>query len=86
MKKYNLAESFYLLAFLNLVASGMCMTYRSVIVSDVELSVKKRVKQSFGLEVFKKKKYLVWCGATFIGVLGYLIPIVIIVSKKVSFR
>jgi len=58
------------------------MTYRSVIVSDVELSVKKRVKQSFGLDVFKKNKYLVWCGATFIGVLGYLIPIVIIVSKQ----
>lgn len=57
----------------------MCLSYRTVLVSE-KSSVKKRIKQSFGIEVLKEKEFLIWCGATFIGILGYLIPIIIIVS------
>lgn len=77
LKKYNLKEAFYLLALLNAIASFMCCSYRPVYKAS-KTKITSRIRQSFGFDVLKEKKFLIWCTATFVGILGYLIPIVII--------
>lgn len=77
LEEYDLKHSFYLLALLNVIASLCCLTYRPIIITK-STNIKDRIKKSFGFDVLRNKKYLIWCGATFIGVLGYIIPIVII--------
>ena len=109
LESTGLKEGFYFLSFLNLIASLMCLTYRTTIHSSctTNATLANRIKESFGLEVLKEKQFLVWCSATFIGktfdttqisvqnkynhkfhllsgILGYLIPIIVIVSYLLS--
>jgi hypothetical protein len=79
LDKAGLKESFYFLAALNFISALCCLTYTPMIPKLENISISNRVKECFGLEVFKKKNYLIWCLATFIGMFGYLIPIVNIV-------
>lgn len=76
LDKYNLAEAFYFLAGVNLIAALMALTYIPLLPQNKKESKLKRVKQSFGLKVFKKKKFSIWCIASLFGMLGYLIPVV----------
>lgn len=85
LQKYNLEQAFYLLALLNVVASFMCCSYRPVYKAS-KSKISSRIKESFGFDVLKEKKFLIWCAATFVAILGYLIPIVIIVSIRKYFK
>ena len=66
------------MSLLNLIAAMLCLTYKTVLPRS-KLDLRMRIKQSLGFEVLKKKKFMIWCAATFFGVVGYLIPIVVIV-------
>jgi hypothetical protein len=82
LEKYSLFETFYFLAFLNLITIFMAFTYKPIIItSDKNEKKIQRIKNSFGLEIFKKKKFLIWCIASIVCMFGYLIPVVIIVSR-----
>ena len=77
----GLQEAFYFLAVLNFISALCCTTYISLLPSPNYSSLSERVKEGFGLEVWKKPKFGIWCIATFFGMFGYLIPIVNIVSN-----
>jgi len=47
-------------------------------------TVGRRVRESMGSGVWKRPRYAVWCLATAVGMFGYLIPIVNIVSDSVG--
>lgn len=76
---YGLKATFLFLSILNFVTMLMAMTYRSMIPVVNHDKKRKKLKSSFGLEVIKKPKFVVFCVASFFGMLGYLIPIVNIV-------
>jgi hypothetical protein len=46
--------------------------------------LKNKVHDYFGLDVFKNKEFLVWTFASFIGILGNLIPIITMVCMIFS--
>lgn len=80
LNRFSLTEAFYFLGILNLIGGLMCCTYKSCIpVSLKDDSYLESVKDSFGLEVLKEYKYVVWCVASFIGMFGYMIPIITMV-------
>lgn len=82
---YGLKKTFLFLSFLNFFTMLMAMTYKPMIpVANHEKKIHK-LKSSFGLEVIKKPKFIVFCVASFFGMLGYLIPIVniVFVYKKI---
>ncbi len=83
LDKAGLRQAFQFLALLNLFSAFMCFTYKPLLPRDNHKeSISSRIKQIFGLQVFKSKRYLVWVFATAIAVFGYLIPIVNIVRKQ----
>lgn len=73
---YGLAETFYFLSAVNFLAALMALTYIPLLPQTRKESKLKRIKQSFGLKVFKKRKFTVWCIASLFGMFGYLIPVV----------
>jgi MFS family permease len=80
IKKHGLSATFFFLAGLNCITIFMVFTYRPVLRSAHKKSKLETIKQSFGFEILKKRRFIIWCIASFIGMLGYLIPIVNIVS------
>lgn len=82
LNKLGLTECFYFLAILNFLSALACMTYTSRLPNSHGETIVNRIKESMGIDVWKKPKYAVWCLATFVGMFGYLIPIVNIVIDK----
>jgi len=83
INKYGLAATFYFLAGLNCLTIFMAFTYRPVLRSTETKTKKEKIKQSLGIDILKNRRMIIWCIASFIGTLGYLIPIVNIVSSKI---
>ena len=83
INSYSLTGIFYFLSALNLVTILSAFSYKPLIRHDQNISKLKRIKNSFGLEILRKKKFVVWCVASFIGSFGWLIPIVNIVSYEI---
>jgi hypothetical protein len=73
---YGLSETFYFYTAVNIVSSMLCFTYIPCLPVDNEQTYGQRIIQSLGLDVFKKPKFVIWCIATFIGMFGWLIPII----------
>ncbi len=86
INKYGLAATFYFLAGLNSLTIFMAFTYRPVLRLSQKKTKFEKIKQSFGVEILKKRRFIIWCIASFIGTLGYLIPIVNIVSCAKEFN
>ena len=76
LDKYGLAETFYFLGGINFLAGLAAFTYIPLLPQIRKESVSSRIKQSFGLKVFKKHKFSIWCIASLFGMFGYLIPVV----------
>ncbi|RNA38147.1 monocarboxylate transporter 10 [Brachionus plicatilis] len=76
LDNYGLKATFLFLSILNFITMFMAMTYKPMIpVINHEKRIHK-LKSSFGLDVFEKPKFIIFCIASFFGMLGYLIPIV----------
>ncbi len=82
LDKFDLPEAFYFFTALNLISGLLCFLYTSRLPESENKSLVKRIKYGFGLDVFKKHKFVIWCLATFIAFFGWLIPIVNIVSLQ----
>jgi hypothetical protein len=79
MLKYGVPEAFYFLAGANSLVILGSLTFRPKLPRKQKESFAVKFKKSLALEVFKKTKFNIWCGASFIGYFGYMIPIVVIV-------
>ena len=80
LHRFSLTEAFYFFSLLNLIGGLACLTYKPIIpVSLKNNSYMQSIKQSFGLEVLKEYEYVIWCLASFIGMFGYLMPIMTMV-------
>lgn len=79
VKDGGLIGAFYFLSTLSFTTIIMSLAYIPVLPEDKSQSLEDRFRSSLGLEVFSKKKYVVWCVASFIGMFGYFIPVVTIV-------
>lgn len=76
----GLKMTFLMLAAVNAVGILAVFTYVTPEKSkDESNSFLKVIKKSLGTEIFKRKKFILWCVSTFIGKFGYLIPIINIV-------
>ncbi|CAF0800646.1 unnamed protein product [Brachionus calyciflorus] len=73
---YSLKGIFLFLSLLNFGTVLMAFTYIPLLPVHKHEKIIHQIKSSFGLEVFKKPKFAVWCIASFFGMFGYLIPIV----------
>lgn len=82
---YGLPETFYFFTALNLASSFLCLTYIPRLPVDKNLTRNQRIRLSFGTDVFKKPKFVIWCIATSIGMFGWLIPIINIVKTDHSY-
>ena len=81
LERYTLRETFYLLAGLNFLTVLMSFSYKSRLEpSDKNISKCSRIKSSFRKDVFKNNLYKIWCLSSFILMIGYLMPIVNIVT------
>ncbi len=81
LEHYNLKVTFFFLASLNFVCILMACTFRSILPENTSTSMLQKIKNGFGIEVLKKFKFVIWCVASFIAMIGYYIPIVNIVSN-----
>ena len=83
LRRYGLRETFFVLGALNFVTIIAAFTYRPQLPpSDTNLSSLSRLKKSFGMEVFRKRNFIIWMVSGFIGIFGYMIPIVYIVISS----
>ena len=80
---YGLKEAFIIFACMHVLSALLCLTYKSKLPEVVNLTKIDKLKRSFGIEVLKKPKFLIWCIASFIGTFGYFMPIVNIVRKLI---
>ena len=81
LKRYGLREAFYFFAFLNLISTLLCLFYTPRLPRNNDTKTRfQKIKHSFGIDVFKKPKFVIWSVASFFGFFGYLIPIINIVS------
>ena len=81
LRRYGLREAFYFFAFLNLVSTLLCMAYTPRLPTSNDAKTRsQKVRKSFGIDVFRKPKFVIWSVASFFGFFGYLIPIINIVS------
>lgn len=79
LERYSLIELFYLFVILHIISGILSFTFKPCLPIDLNSTYIERIKQSFGLEVLKKRKFLIWCIASSIGMFGYLMPILNIV-------
>ncbi len=84
LDKFDLPEAFYFFTCLNLISGLLCFVYTSQLPEIHNLSRTQRIKEGFGLDVFKNYRFVIWCSATFIGLFGWLIPIVNIASLQIN--
>lgn len=84
LDNYDLDKTFYLLAGINFIAALMALTYIPQLTQIRKVNKLQRVKQSFALKVFKKRRFVVWCIASLIGMFGYVIPVVNIDHHSIS--
>jgi MFS family permease len=82
IKHYSLKGLFYFLAALNLGSVLMAFTFLPLLPVSKDVKMLTRIKDSFGVEVLKKIKFLCWCIGTLIAMFGYLIPVYNIVWFK----
>ena len=82
LNNYGLKEAFYFLAASNFLAAVLSLMFKPMLPKSTEMKLIPRIKESFGLEVLKNKNFLIWCVASFIGMLGYLIPVINIVRNQ----
>ena len=78
-KSYGLKEAFILFAIMNGLSSLLCLTYKSELPEVENMTKIDKVKQSFGIEVLKNPKFVIWCVASFVGSFGFFMPIINIV-------
>ena len=78
LREYGLKETFYFLAALNLVTVLMALTFRPMLPNNRDATFVSRLRDSFGMEVFKNVDFVIWCVAGFIAIYGYMIPIVFV--------
>lgn len=88
IEHHGLVKTFYFLTAISLVTVLMTLSYRPLLPIEQNQKSIEKIKSSAGLEIFKKKKFLIWCIASFFAMFGYLIPVVNIVIniKKIFFR
>jgi MFS family permease len=80
LNKYHLKEAFLLLSGLNFLTILFSLSYISRLPNpNKNKKVIERVKSSFGFEIFKNKKYILWVVTISISLFGWLIPIINIV-------
>ena len=79
LRAYGLTATFYFLSAVSAGSIVMAGLFKPVLPLN-QGSFTSKVKESFGLEIFKRRGYVVWCLASFVGMFGYLIPLVCIVS------
>ena len=80
LDKYGLSGTFYFLAGTNFLGALLALTFIPRLPKSNEKKWIQRIKESFGLDVLKKRNYLIWCISTFISIFGYMIPVIVIVS------
>lgn len=76
--------TFLVLAGFCLPAVFLCLLYKPRLPSDNiplnRVNISAKIKESFGIRVLKKPRFLLWSIASAIGFFGFTIPVVTIVS------
>jgi len=80
LEKYGLKYTFYYFTMLNFITVLLSFTFKPILKNDKNLTKHQKFKNSFGKEIFKKSKFIIWCVASIVCMFGYLIPVVNIVS------
>ena len=81
-KAFGVKGVFSYLTAVSLVSIFFTLTFKSVLPKNPTESKLKRFKESFGLEVLKKRDFIVWCVGASLGMVGYYVPIMVFVSYK----
>ena len=80
LRRFGLKETFLVLGAINFVTIIMAFSYRPLLpASNTDVSLYSRLKESFGLAVFRKRNFIIWTIGGLIGFFGYMIPIFYIV-------
>lgn len=86
LSDYGLKEMFLFLAGINFVTIIMAISYIPLLPGNQNERKRDRIRESFGLEVLRKRKFAFWCLASAFGMFGYLIPVVNIVNFKFKYK
>ena len=82
LENFGLKYTFYYFTVLNFFTALLSFTFKPILKNDKNISKVKKVKNSFGKDIFKKPNFIIWCVASIVCMFGYLIPVVNIVSKR----
>jgi hypothetical protein len=84
LKIGDFREGLIFLMVLNMVSVLLCLNFKKIMIIKEEeeaSTVWKCLKEAIAIKVFKKRDYVVWCIASFIGSFGILIPLLIMVNN-----
>lgn len=81
LSKIGLANLFFVLAGFSFFSALLTLTFKPQIRNNFEGKWQDKIKKSLGIKVLKMRKFIIWVTSVVIGFFGYLIPIVVIVSK-----
>lgn len=72
LNSFGLVETFYVLSALSFSTILCAFTYKSMLPPepDTPSTISGRIQRSFGVELFKKPKFVIWCISCFIGLYG----------------
>jgi MFS family permease len=70
--KQNLDYCFYFLGSANLLGAVLSFSFINQLPKRKKINLKTQIKQSFGLDIFKKWKYNVWLLANVIGEIKFI--------------
>ncbi len=84
LEKYGLRYTFYYFTLLNFLTVLLSFTFKPILRKDKNMTKIQKIKKSFGKEIFKKSKFIIWTVASIVCMFGYLIPVVNIVSYMFS--
>lgn len=81
LQKLDLSKTFLVLSAMSFITALCCLTFKPMLPKEhSNLPFKKNFINSMALDIFKSKRFIVWAIASFLGFLGYLIPIITMVK------
>ena len=76
----GIIKVFYILSAMCALLCFICLVFKQQLPRRKKITLKQRFKDSLGLDIFQKKRYIIWVISTFIGIYGNTTPLITMVK------
>ena len=86
LENYGLRVFSYSVAGFSLFLASLSLVFKPQLPVDTSQTFGQRLRESFGLEIFKKPKFLIWVSSSVFGFYGNCVPVMTMVIINASER